>query len=318
MRRFVGSVALIIVGVMLGLAVLEGGLQIGALWLRASGQKLRTTWSTTSHRILFVGDSNTYGLYLDDRTLAFPDRLAAIWNEDSDLPPVEAINLGYPGTNSWRIRRELPRMLEELRPEIVVVMVGVNDAWTLRLPVEEPPGFWRRAIELVKRHSRVYLLAHLLRQSLAAPSVQYTSEPVRTAFGLAGEKVTMRIRGAEFSMGWRTGPATANYERNLELNLKQIAETCRRFGATPVLATYPSEAASYGTANKHIRRAAVRIPAPLVDTHSAFARFCPREPCPEYLYADHHPTVRGHEIVAGMLKQRLLYVGPLARLAQAE
>ena len=318
MRRFVGHVALIFVGVIFGLAILEAGLQIAALWLRENGQELRTSWSSSSHRILFVGDSNTYGLYLEDRRLAFPDRLATIWNANSGLPPIEAINLGYPGTNSWRIRRELPRMLDELRPEMVVVMVGVNDAWTLRLPMEEPPGIWRRAIELVKRHSRVYLLAHMIRQALAPPSIQYASEPVQNEFGVAGEKVTMRIHGAEFSMGWRKGPATANYERNLELNLKEIAAICTRFGATPVLATYPSEASSYGSTNKHIRRAATRIPAPLVDTVNEFARFCPREPCPDFLYPDHHPTVRGHDIVARVLKGRLRYLGPFARFAQAQ
>ena len=318
MRRFVGSVGLVVFGVVLGFAVLEGALQLGSVALRASGQELRTRWSTSDHRILFVGDSNTYGLYLDDRTQAFPDRMAAIWNADAGLPRVESINLGYPGTNSWRIRRELPHMLEELRPEIVVVMVGVNDQWTIRLPMEDPPGIWQRALEIVKLHSRVYLLAHMLRQSLAPAVVQVASEPVQNQSGMQGEKVTMRLRGAEFSMGWRKGPATANYERNLDRNLKKIAETCQRFGVTPVFATYPSEVAAYGTANKHIRRAAVRIPVALVDTHPAFARVCPVEPCPKFLYADHHPTARGHEIVAGVLKERLLYVGPLASVARAE
>ena len=40
------------------------------------------------------------------------------------------INLGFPGNNSSKILRALPRILQELRPDVVTVMVGTNDWWT--------------------------------------------------------------------------------------------------------------------------------------------------------------------------------------------
>lgn len=304
-------------GLVLGVAVLEAGLQLGALWVRLRGQELPSSWLTGSRRILCLGDSNTYGLYLPNRAQAYPHRLEAMWNAVGDVPRIEVINLGYPGTNSSRIRRGLRRMLEELRPDLVAVMVGANDSWTLRVPVEEPRGLWERGSGFAKRHSRVYLLAHMIRRSLIAERVQYEDvQPVFSDRGrLTGERATVRIGGAEFSMGWRTGPVTQLHRWKLRSNLWAIAETARAFATPIAFVTYPSEQASYGVANEEIRSVAGVGSAILVDTVPLFRQYCPSEPCPEFLYGDHHPTARGHEIVADSVMHRLLHAGPLARNA---
>lgn len=82
-------------GILLGLVVLELGLQAGAWVVAATGRRLPVSWLTSHTRILCLGDSNTYGLWLE-RDEAYPQQLEAIWNADPAAAPVEVLNLGFP------------------------------------------------------------------------------------------------------------------------------------------------------------------------------------------------------------------------------
>ena len=53
-----------------------------------------------------MGDSNTYGLYLDKKD-AYPKQLETIWNATHKNNPIEVINLGYPGSNSSDTRSKI-------------------------------------------------------------------------------------------------------------------------------------------------------------------------------------------------------------------
>ena len=59
--------------------------------------------------MLCIGDSNTYGLWLE-RSQAYPQQLETLWNERNESPKLEVLNLGFPGTNSSRIVRDLRRV----------------------------------------------------------------------------------------------------------------------------------------------------------------------------------------------------------------
>ena len=93
-------------------------------------------WLTGNQRVLCLGDSHTYGLWVE-RSQAYPQQLEAVWNERGLSPKLEVVNVGVPGTNSSRVLRELPEMLETLDPDILIVMVGGNDFWTLPVPLDE-------------------------------------------------------------------------------------------------------------------------------------------------------------------------------------
>ena len=65
-------------------------------------------------------------------------QLEALWNESVEQPKLEVINLGFPGTNSSRVVRDFDRLLTVFAPDLLILMVGVNDFWTLPLEVEDP------------------------------------------------------------------------------------------------------------------------------------------------------------------------------------
>ena len=105
MRRLL----LIPFGLLLGLVVLELGLQAAAFLVVGADRRLPDSWLTGNRRVVCLGDSNTYGIYLRTRAEAYPQQLETLWNARAGAPRIEVLNLGYPGTNTSRLRRDFPR-----------------------------------------------------------------------------------------------------------------------------------------------------------------------------------------------------------------
>lgn len=303
MRRFgLGTrLALIPLGMVLGLCALETGLQAGTFFVRLTGQRLPATWLTGDRRVLCVGDSNTYGLYLDDHAQAYPQQLERLWNESGQTPRIEVLNLGYPSINSSRLRHDLSRMLETFRPDVVIMMVGSNDFWTAPVPVTDTENLLGRIVHFLQRHSRVYQLTHMLRRALDHRQLE-VSDPVQEHSGSSGKA---RYGDVEFTLGFSEGPRQVDHDQRLAENLRAVAESVRSFGAEPVLMTYPSRMWNYGDASRFIRAVAAYTGTRLVDLAAVFEPECPDEPCPDWLYPDHHPTARGYHLIAETLVREL-------------
>lgn len=292
--------ALIALGAVLGVCVLEAGLQVAALAVRLSGQPLPTAWVTGRKRILCLGDSNTYGLYLADRANAYPQQLERLWNETVERPRIEVLNLGYPGTNSSRLRRDLPRMLETFRPDVVIIMVGSNDYWTAPVSPDETT-LSAGVAQFITRHSRLYQLVYMLRRALDHRRLEVVY-PVKEDGGSSG---VARFGDVEFAMGWEEASRQPDHDARLVDNLRALADSARAFGAEPIFMTYPSRMWNYGDAGRLTRDAAAAAGVRLVDLAAVFEPLCPKEPCPRWLYRDHHPTADGYRKIAETLVREL-------------
>lgn len=311
--KLLGRAALAACGLLSGVLLLEAGLQLAALIVAAAGREREAAWATGHARILCLGDSNTYGLWLE-RSEAWPQQLEARWNATPGAAPVEVLNLGFPGTNSSRLRRDFRRMLQTFEPDLVLVMVGANDYWTQPVPLEgqEPGGggaapLWRR--------SRVVKLAAMLRRALDASRLEVSFDPEAGAAAPPGSggprdrrSGVARFGEAEFALGWvRARPGELyRAEEALETNLRALAAEAGAFGSRLVFMTYPSGFKQvYLQASRFIRRAAEASGTPLVELPPVFARVCPQEDCPEYLFPDHHPNGAGYRLIAETLLERL-------------
>jgi lysophospholipase L1-like esterase len=109
--------------------LVEASLQIGAVVVRWVYVDEPPQWMTPRPRVLCIGDSHTYGLWVD-REQAYPQQLEALWNEEKVRPLIEVMNLGFSGVNSGQLVRDLPRMIDAFEPDVVIILVGVNDYWT--------------------------------------------------------------------------------------------------------------------------------------------------------------------------------------------
>jgi len=301
-RELLGRVALISLGVLLALVVLELALQVGALVVAATGSEVSSTWVTGGRRVLCLGDSNTFGVYLQEREReAYPGQLEQVWRERGRTPPIEVLNAGYPGTNSSLLRSEFPGMLEALQPDVAVVMVGVNDFWTAPVTVdpEEPGG----VVDFLRQHSRVFRSYALLRRRLGGAALEVTESANR---GLEGGTGVVRFGDREFRLGWERSPGSVRGAwRDLERNLAGLAEEAARARVELVLMTYPSSKDAYAAANRAILRAVRVSGTTLVDLQAVFRSRCAERDCADWLHPDQHPRAAGHRLIAETLVEQL-------------
>ena len=85
MGKIFGRTLLALAGVVVGLIVLEVVLQLAALSVGARTERISSVWVTGSLRVLSIGDSNTYGLWLE-RDESYPSQLEAHWNATVEAP----------------------------------------------------------------------------------------------------------------------------------------------------------------------------------------------------------------------------------------
>ena len=294
-RTTLARVALIPLGLLLTALTLELLLQLGGRVVAATGSDLGQSWRTDDRRVLCLGDSNTYGLWLNRRDLnSYPAQLEAQWNRGDGLP-IEVMNLGYPGSNSSRLLSNLGEMLEVFSPKLVIVMVGANDFWTVpvELPTDSEHSGWMR---FLARHSRVHKLLYMLAQSKTADSLEIDEA---TGLDREGVRATARFGKHVFDMSWTRAKRTQrSHPDDLANNLQSMVEKAREAGARIVLMTYPSRRRHYGDANTVIRAAAASMKAPLIDLEKDFRALCPEIDCPRWLFEDQHPRPSGYRVIA--------------------
>ena len=318
-RRGLRLIALIALTV----AVLEGTLQ-GAAWvIRQTGRQAENAWQGEGLRVLAVGDSNTYGLYLDQQD-SYPSQLEALWNATHPAgAQIEVLNLGYPGNGTAAILRDYERLLSTLRPDVVLLLVGANDYWALPAAADSSPEKFDGPSTLLKQ-SRLYRLWRIARagdnESPSETPNFRTREAEDQVQGmiLRQENVseTITISGESFPVGFRARgepAAPGQAERGLRKSLRTLAAMTRESGALLVALTYPSSEGLYQLANEVIR-SEMKAQHTLIDVNRTFEVVCRNEAeCDPLFLPDRHPTAKGYGIVASVLSREL--AAPLSGLA---
>jgi lysophospholipase L1-like esterase len=282
--------------------VAEAGLQIAAFFVqRSTRADLPIAWVTGNVRVLCLGDSHTYGLWVERRE-AYPQQLEELWNQRVETPKLEVLNLGVPGASSSRVLRELPRMLETFDPDILLVLIGGNDFWTLPTPLEDAAARPREGF--LKRHSLLYRLFYLFQRGRQAAAPEVILDPDASLSGTGRYRV--RVGDREFEMGFAAAPSGGQGDvAGLTRNLVRLVDLARDAKRPLYLMTYPTSQNPYLTATMVISAVAEQTGAPLIDLTTVFARLCPKSDCPDTLFRDGHPRPAGYRIVAETIKRRL-------------
>jgi lysophospholipase L1-like esterase len=306
-RNLLVRLSLVVFGILLSALIVEAILQVGALYIRSQETESRSWVNKGALRVLSLGDSNTYGLHLDDRSTAYPMVLQSLWRKRFPNRPIEVINAGVPGTNSSKLRNQLPSLLRTFQPDVVTVMVGANDFWTEPEPiqpiqpihsekVEEPFSPWQ--------YSRLYRLLYMLRRASQQPDVEVEfTDPE----GYRKNRGTVRYGEASFDLGWtrKAQGGVTNWENVHRDNCKAIAKLAREAKVIPIFLTYAYPSRVYGAASATVRKAAVDTNTPLIDVQPAFEKQCPQGDCPDLYFPSQHPTVKGHWLIAEALFRKL-------------
>jgi hypothetical protein len=320
-RALLSRILLVLLGVWLSLLVIEVVLRVGALFIAPSVVEA-SPW-LGKWRMLCLGDSNTYGLYVD-KSQAYPQVFERLWNANPGTDSVEVLNLGFPSTNSSQLAKNIRRMLWTFRPDVVTVMIGANDRWTVPETAAASPNRLDRLAAALWKVSRAYRFLYMVRQAFQNRRLDVSADP---SSGIEQGHGTARYGKDAFELGWTKMPPGGmrglQPAVELERNLRNLAAQAAEFGARLVLLTYPADSGFYGWANDVTRNTAKAAAIPLIDVAAALKPACPVVPgsgllagpngqCAE-LFPDQHPTVLGHEEVAQILTQRLLPALELAR-----
>ncbi len=79
-------------------------------------------------KILCLGDSFTYGIGAGFEN-SYPAQLEEILNKEAQKIRFKVFNLGIPGYNSSEVVIKLIKVIQDIKPQIVIVMTGENDLW---------------------------------------------------------------------------------------------------------------------------------------------------------------------------------------------
>lgn len=296
-RALLAGLALAALGVLAALLIAEVALRLGS---RLVPQRTAAAWRDEGRpiRLLFLGDSNTFGVYVDPGE-AFPRQLEVEWNRAAAAADaaVEVLNLGFPGTNSTRVREDLPRLLRILQPDAAVVMIGANDYWTVPEGARRG-GVAARLADWGWRHSRVFRFLYLALRS--RPNARLEVEVTETLPFFAGQSGVARMGDAELPLGFTADPSPPDAEirdASLRRNLREVIAAARAGDVPLVLLTYAAGSTFYGRANEIIRQEAGAAGVALIDVALVFEPRCPEGEC-TLLFGDGHPTASGHALVA--------------------
>jgi lysophospholipase L1-like esterase len=288
------------------LLLLELLLQLGALISQGADAPGAGAVANRQHsHVLALGDSNTYGLYLE----AAGSVAGAIGTTDGMLPipnrPVEVLNLGYPATNSFRVRENLPALLDKLSPDIVLIMVGFNDFWTPIETVNTQQN--KNMLDWVKNHSRLYKLCLIgMRSRIAQQDMTFGYPRGGWVDVNNNEQRLVHVDGEVFRMAAELGEP-ARHRNAMSDNLKAMIDMVRAHNAGVYLMTYPSNWGFYPGANKWLKKVAEEQAIPLIDITPLFVTLCVdgAASCPDILFHDGHATAQGNALVAAEVNKQL-------------
>lgn len=155
-------------------------------------------------RVLFLGDSCTFGLGVeDDQT--FPALL------QNRLKNVRCVNAAVPAYSAYQGRVELEQLRPDVRPDAVVITFGYNDhlPWDHLSDIEHAELIAAERSRFINRFRFVELLRQLLPQGEAEPTTP--DRPPRP-----------RLTNAEFNE-----------------QIRGMLSWCRLHGAEPILVVWP-------------------------------------------------------------------------------
>ena len=124
-RRLVGRLILLLVGVLVALCLAEAALRLAGPLIAPA---VKAPTDAAGWRVLCVGDSFVYGLGSEDGR-GMCEHLQEMLNERWGVGVASVHNEGVPGFNSSQAADRLEGWLVTYDPQVLVLLVGHNNSW---------------------------------------------------------------------------------------------------------------------------------------------------------------------------------------------
>jgi lysophospholipase L1-like esterase len=236
-------------------------------------------------RILCVGDSNTFGVFVEPDE-SYPALLAKLLEAELGRP-VKTINVGHPGKNTAAMRNDLPEQLELHRPDIVILLGGANNNWNAL-----ETDHWGRpgrvdGIDRALSRLRLYKLARLV--ALAIRDASTTPDQAEAYSGTMDKDFLYRVTRDDVA---------------------EMARFAGSVGVQPVVQSYFQLWGYFPLFSAALEEAAREGGALFIDHSEVVEEGLKRIPREEFYFDDGHLRAPGYEVIATNLARELARHAP--------
>lgn len=240
--------------------------------------------SKEAFTILCVGDSTTEGLGVSTE-LSYPVCLQRFLDQNVPERKFKVINIGKGGMNSSQVLNRFKNNLEKYRPNLVLLLVGINDSWNMN-----ESNIWmfdksssinkvKLNLDLALSRLKVYQFAKLLILSKA-----------NLTLSELGQKERIYAKSFE-----RSKEKTEMLLELLKHNLKEIVNLAGGNGIRIFVLTYQKE--GIGNIRRLINLAYKELEVPVVDNQALFESAVMRNLT--LISKDNfHPNALGYSLIA--------------------
>ena len=260
------------------------------------------TKSSWEYRILCLGDSCTWGHGLDYKD-AYPTTLEKNLNNRTFKKMFfRVVNAGVPGYSSDQGKKYFQEKLNWVHPDLVTVYFGRNDHRIL-------PAQWQNKHDKdqlqIRRGNSIAELKLLLGATRTYQLISLGIYKIKEKSGYLPPPPAQAPLGRDEKRLPEENRRVTTYD--FIQNLREIARIAHQRNAEILLVTSPVYPDTTGNYNDTIREMAQLHEYPILDAEKAFKKqgIC------QLLLDDCHPNVRGSEILAELLADKIvqLYMG---------
>ncbi|HEW81572.1 MAG TPA: hypothetical protein ENH18_04295 [Nitrospirae bacterium] len=265
---------LIIFGLFIALLLTEGFFRIAGLIVHEENI-LPSEKKDNTYRILCIGDSSTYGLgSTDSEKYSYPAQLHTLLNTQSSNNEFEVVNLGVRGINSSQVVNRFKYNILKYNPDMVIVMIGINDGWNLEesnILKYYNERFIKKlllSLELIVNRLKVYQFMKLVfipqDLDISTENLEDSSSPSELIIAPYNDET--RRKGFRFS--YRNPMKASAFYHALNDNITSMVKIAESQHIQAVFMTY--HAGGYGGVNKIINQIYAQLSVPIVDIGSVF------------------------------------------------
>lgn len=271
-------------------------------WRKSISDTPRIKDSNETLRIIILGDSSSFGLGVPfDKT--YGETLKRII-ENTSSKKVTIYNLAVPGFTSFQIKKVLENKISIIKPHVVIAYVGANDpAPVLEFSDQEYYDYINKKESLTKKilmKSNIYRFSKIFKQNKKISVVEESINELPNDidwFSLSLPDIIIEMENSnlsQYKFFHKTRVSNAEFRKNIQFITKLSEKHKAKTIYIPNL---------WNSGNKLLYQKAYLV-EPYLDIQEEFGKY----PIEEVLLDTVHPSIKGHEIIAELIHNELLFL----------